>query len=336
MRLRTFGLLAFAATFAAGAAPSASIGDPPPATAAKPVLEDKYPSRIVQFDNVEGLSDLVFATVPGFRPLHLDLYRPKNIGSRPLPLVIYVHGGGWQGGHTRHSGAFENWPGVLASLAAKGYVVASLEYRLSGEAPFPAAFDDVKAAVKWLRSQATSYGIDPSRAVIWGGSAGGHLAALTAVSCEDGKAAADDKAQSACVQGLVAWYGVFDFRSVLATERSRTPDANAPAAASRFLACASSECDPQVVARASPIDHVDSKDPPVLLIHGSRDAVVSVEQSKRFHEALQACGVSSTMKIIEGVDHSFIGSTPQQTRAASLDALEATFRFIDATIGDRK
>lgn len=302
------------------------------AVGAAPVLEDRYPQRTIDFGAVEGLSDVVFATVPGFRPLRLDLYRQKK-ASTPRPLVVYVHGGGWQGGHTRHSGAFENWPGVLAGLAAKGYVVVSLEYRLSGEAPFPAAFDDVKTAVRWLRSRADKYGIDPARAVIWGGSAGGHLAALTATSCGD-EGASGKTMPSTCVQGVVAWYGIFDMASTLQAELAR--DANAPAAANRFLGCAKGACDSRLVTMASPILHVDAKDPPALLIHGRRDAVVAVDQSVRFHEALRAKGVSSTLKIIEGVDHSFIGATPDQTRSASIEALSATFDFIDATIGDRK
>lgn len=329
MRKWSVLLVAFIAGLNAGAAERDAADGAGPAIGAAPVLEDRYPQRTSDFGAVEGLPDLVFATVPGFRPLRLDLYRPKN-ASTTHPLVIYIHGGGWQSGHTRHSGAFENWPGVLASLASKGYVVASLEYRLSGEAPFPAAFDDVKAAVIWLRARADRFGIDPTRVLVWGGSAGGHLAALTATSC--GESA--QSTPSACVQGLVAWYGIFDFASILQAEGAR--DANSPAAGNRFLACTKGVCDSKLVRMASPIAFVDSKDPPALLIHGRRDAVVAVEQSVRFNAALQAKGVPSTLKIIEGVDHSFIGATPEATRSASLEALNATFEFIDATIGGRK
>src|SRR5581483_6004784 len=224
------------------------------ATAARPVLEDRYPVRRTPFANgVVGLADLTYADIPGFRPLRLDLYLAPD-GTKTLhPLVIFVHGGGWQSGHTRHSGAFENWPGVLASIAARGYVVTSLEYRLSGEAPFPAAIQDVKAAIRWLRAHAAEYGIDKTRAVIWGGSAGGQLAALAGTSCgvaalEPADASAEQRPEpgaarpsagaaasgasssnaratpvsaspqakaaapeSDCVQGVIAWYGVFDF-----------------------------------------------------------------------------------------------------------------------------
>jgi acetyl esterase/lipase len=332
MRACVVGFLAFSAAVEAIAAQGGAAERP--LIAATPVLEDRYPRNAIDFGVVEGLPDLVFATVAGFRPLRLDLYRPKANASRGRPLVLYIHGGGWQGGHTRHSGAFANWPGVLASLAQRGYVVASIEYRLSGEAPFPAAFDDVKAALQWLRSRADVYGIDPSRAVIWGGSAGGHLAALTAVTCDSSEAGGVKDAASRCVQGFVAWYGIFDMAAVLEAEGVRT--ANAPSAGSRFLACEKGRCDPTLVTSASPIEHVDTKDPPALLIHGRGDAVVNVDQSVRFHETLRTRGVTSTLKIIDGVDHSFIGATPQQTRDASLEALDATFNFIAATIGDRK
>src|SRR5262249_9050606 len=150
------------------------------------VLEDRFPQHSVAFGpDVESLPDLVYASQPGFRPLRLDLYRPRKGGDAAgRPLVVFVHGGGWQAGHTRHSGAFGNWPGVLAMLASKGYVVASVEYRLSGEARFPAAIQDVKTSIRWLRSKSAQFGIDPARVIVWGGSAGGHLAALAATSCK--------------------------------------------------------------------------------------------------------------------------------------------------------
>jgi acetyl esterase/lipase len=158
----------------------------PPAIAAQAVLEDHYPPQQVNFaGGVVGLSNLVYSTPAGFRPLTLDLYLPPAAGGAktPKPLVIYIHGGGWSGGHSRNSGTFVDFPGVLASLAAKGYVVASLNYRLSGEAKFPAAEIDVKTAIRWLRTNAGKYGIDKTLIAVWGGSAGGHLAALTATTC---------------------------------------------------------------------------------------------------------------------------------------------------------
>jgi acetyl esterase/lipase len=283
------------------------------AVAAKPVLDDRYPAVKVMFgSDVESYPDLVYSTLPGFRPLRLDLYRRGGTAG-PRPLVVYVHGGGWQSGHTRHAGAFANWPEVLASLARRGYVVASVEYRLSSEAKFPAAIDDVKKAIQWLRASAAKYAIDPKQVVIWGGSAGGQLAALAATSCE-----------SDCVQGLVAWYGVFELGEI------REPAS--PVA--KYLGCAPGKC-AETAALASPITHVDATDPPTLLIHGELDKVVPVSQSRTFDQALKAKGVASELIVIPGVDHSFIGASAEETRKASLLALTKTFEFIDSLRGGK-
>jgi acetyl esterase/lipase len=314
------------------------------ATADRPVLEDRYPARRTAFANgVVGLADVTYAVIPGFRPLRLDLYLAPGSAQGAHPLVIFVHGGGWQSGHTRHSGAFADWPGVLASLAARGYVVTSLEYRLSGEAHFPAAIQDVKSAIRWLRTHSSEYGIDPERAVIWGGSAGGQLAALAATSCgiaelEPTQATPGPGAPqkvpppSDCVQGLVAWYGVFDFATLTNQSVAVGGREGADSAPSRYLGCASSDC-ARVAAAASAASYVDSKDPPTLLIHGSDDHTVPVQQSRDFLALLRSKGVSAEMVEIPGVDHSFIGKTPQATRAASLQALQRSFEFIDRTIG---
>jgi acetyl esterase/lipase len=346
-----------AGAVAAGAtvAGTSAVGEP--GVAAHPVLEDRYPERRTSFpQGVVGLADLVYSVVPGFRPLRLDLYEPAG-QSGSHPLVVFIHGGGWVSGHTRHSGAFENWPGVLASLAAKGYVVASVEYRLSGEARFPAAIQDVKASIRWLRAHASVYGIDKTRAVVWGGSAGGQLAALAAMSCgaealgpprapaaQTGGGPAQPRAEdkeSDCVQGLVAWYGIFDFatlprQSGAAGERgvgTAQQIGAAGSAPSQYLGCALASCSGDALAAASAAHYVDSKDPPALLIHGTNDRTVPVQQSRDFYALLRSKGVSVEFVEIPRVDHSFIGSTPQATRAASLQALQKSFAFIDRTIG---
>ena len=300
---------------------------------ASPVLEDRFPQPKVTFDqDVEALPDLVYSVPPGFRPLRLDLYRPRNTGSvkRGLPLVVYVHGGGWQSGHTRHAGAFANWPGVLALLASRGYVVASIEYRLSGEAPFPAAIHDVKTSIRWLRSKSAQFGIDPTNVIIWGGSAGGQLAALAATSCKVEAFAADPQsplaAQSDCVQGLVTWYGIFDFVNAPLSGVAGQP-ANSPV--KKYLGCMPSDCKP-AAELASPVSHLDKTDPPALLIHGDLDKVVPVAQSQLFYQATQSKGVKATLLVIKGVDHSFIGENAEATRRASLQALSATFEFFEA------
>lgn len=324
---RLFALLLLAISSAFGDTPSTGVE---PAIGSKAVLEDRYPERRIAFsDGVSGLPDLTYSTVSGFRPLTLDLYLPAAHASGGAPVIIYVHGGGWTSGHTRHSGAFENWPGVLASLAGRGYVVASLNYRLSGEAPFPAAEQDVKSAVRWLRTNAGRFGIDKRRIGIWGGSAGGQLAALAGTSCgvqvlEPPAADAKAPIESDCVQAVVAWYGVFDFAPLASNVTAPTPVA-------RYLGCEKGACTPDQIALASPIRHIDRSDPPFLLIHGALDKTVLLSQSERFHAALQAGAVKSQLIVLPDVDHSFVGGTAELTRDASLRALHATIDFFDKT-----
>jgi acetyl esterase/lipase len=329
---------------------------------AVPFPGDSYPARRTAFaGGVTGFADVVYSTVPGFRPLTLDLYRPAAAGTHPL--VIYIHGGGWSFGHSRQAGAFAQWPRVLASLAARGYVVTSLNYRLSGEAPFPAAIQDVKTSIRWLRAHAAEYGIDPARVLVWGGSAGGHLAALAATSCgvtaleppktpavpREGTGARattptgpDPDAQSDCVQAAVTWYGIFDVAAAIGTTPVQAPTPApaagpppAPSALTRFLGCGAGPCPAEQLRLASASSFVGAKTPPFLLVHGDHDRTVDPGQSKSFDQALRAAGIHSELLMIAGADHSFIGATPAATREYSLRALEATFAFIDATFGPR-
>ncbi len=292
------------------------------ATGEKPALEDVYPDRVTRFPGgVTGLADVVYSVIPGYRPLILDLYLPAKAKRRgPRPLVMYIHGGGWTGGHTRQAGATADFPKVLASLAAEGFVVASLEYRLSGEAQFPAQLQDVRAAIRFLKGGADRYGIDSARVGIWGGSAGGHLAALAALSCgAPGFDAKPQPAGSECVQAAVTWYGVFDFKPILLQVRGG-PNA--------LLGCdKAADCPADKVAAVSPLTWLDRSDPPFLLIHGTEDKVVPIAQSEAAYAAMQAAGVPVERIFIPGVDHSFIGRTPAETRAATLQALNATFDF---------
>jgi acetyl esterase/lipase len=262
---------------------------------------------------------------------------------------MYVHGGGWVMGGPRRSAAYLDWPKVLASLAAEGYVVVSVGYRFSREAPFPAASQDVKAAIRWLRVNAAKYNLDPTRGMTMGQSAGGHLAALAAVSCgvpllqpparvvpaarnvetSPSSAEGTDEA-SDCVRGAVAWFGIYDLESAYAQRVEST----VPNVLDLFLDCKDAPCPTSQLREASPVSYIDAKDPPMLLMHGTDDQTVSSEQTTRFHAALQAAGVQTRMVIIPGVGHSWIGKTPQATRDTSKRALQESIDFIEATIGD--
>ncbi|MDE2403231.1 MAG: alpha/beta hydrolase [Sphingomonadales bacterium] len=319
--------LAMIATLAGGSALAA--GNRVFPVADKPVLEDRYPARVTHWaKGVSSLADVVYQQLPGYRPQVVDIYMPPS-GKGPRPLVLYVHGGGWVAGHTRHSGAMADFPAALAELASEGFVVASLEYRLADEARFPAQVQDARAALRFLRANAARYGIDASRAAIWGGSAGGHLSALTALSC--GEASLEAKGVSApagseCVQAAAIWYGVFDF-AALAASRPGGSDA----AAARLLGC-NGPCTAADYAPASPVTYIDAKDPPFLLIHGEEDQTVPVAQSHLVEARLRAAGVPVTAIYIPGVDHSFIGRSAAETRTATLRAINATYDFFHRTL----
>lgn len=303
--------------------------------AAKTVREDVFPRVPVALPGgVLAQPDIEYANLVGYRPLLLDLYRPASTGPA-RPLVIYIHGGGWSRGDARTSGPMANFPGVLTSLAARGFVVASINYRLSGEALFPAQIQDVKAAIRFLRANAARFGIDPARVVLWGGSAGGHLAALAATTC--GLTAFDplpstgrlarSAAQAAtipdvsdCVQAVVVWYGLFDLAPMVVS---------ASANPIGLLGCEPETCE-AAAKQASPVTYVTESSPPMLLIHGLADTEVPPDQSKLMAARLGKAGVPVEAVFIPGVDHGFIGKTPESTRAANIEALKKTFAFIAA------
>ena len=308
--------------------------------APRPVLDDRLPMRELKLANgVKVIADINYAVVPGFRPLTLDVYLPGSApkaGVPGAPLLVFIHGGGWSAGHSRQSAAFADWPGVFASFAARGYVVASLNYRLSGEAPAPAAIHDVKNAVRWLRAHAERFAIDPQHVGVFGGSAGGQLAALLGTSCgveslaapiyadQNGAPAPQGPPPSDCVQSVVVWYGIFDFAPMLPP--------TVKTGAHGYLGCEPGKCAAAQIAAQSATTHVDHNDPPFLLIHGERDKTVPVAQSIAFAAALTKVGVRADLEVIPDVDHSFIGADAATTRAANLLALRKTVDFFDQTL----
>jgi acetyl esterase/lipase len=228
---------------------------------------------------------------------------------------VYLHGGGWANANPRTGAVFEEFPRVLASLAQRGYAVASIEYRFSGEAPFPAQLEDLRAAIRFLRSNAARSGIDARKLALWGMSAGALLGALGAMNCDE----------DSCVQGFVGWFGPYDLASYL---RENPQDSSVR----RLLHCNTEACAPELLNAASPIHYVDRADPPVLLIHGDADSFVLPSQSERFAQRLRAASASAEVLLIPNVRHGLIGATPAATKAASRQALTATFEFFDRVL----
>jgi len=243
----------------------------------------------------EVIRDLEYAVAEGVS-LRLDLYVPEDPGGL-VPLVLWVHGGAWRAG--------DKDPTYAPTTLGEGYAIASISYRLSQEALFPAQIHDVKAAVRFLRGNADRYGLDPDRFGAWGSSAGGHLVALLGTSC--GIAEAEGSLgvhldQSSCVQAVCDFFGPTDFLVLLDERGGR--DARRSMPEDQLLGGPVEE-NVELATLASPVTHVDPSDPPFLIMHGSEDSTVPVEQSIAFDEVLREAGVSSTLIVVEGAGHGF-------------------------------
>jgi len=255
--------------------------------------------------DVKVLKDITYATV-GDRKLPLDLYLPGSM-DKPVPLVIWIHGGGWRGGS-------KDDPGRALPLLQRGYAVASVEYRLSGEAIFPAAIEDCKAAVSFLRLNAVEYSLDPERFGVWGSSAGGHLVALlgTTNDVTDFDTHEVTKKAPATVQAVCDWFGPTDFlRMNDFPGRIDHDSPNSPE--SRFIGGPIQQ-NKEKVAKANPITYVSESDPPILIMHGEVDQAVPYNQSELLYAALQKAGVESTLYKVEKGDHGFRGAVDSQDR----------------------
>jgi acetyl esterase/lipase len=248
-------------------------------------------------DNVELKTDLVYCKGGG-RDLKLDLFLPKE-GSIRRPAVIFIHGGGWQSGNRR---AFYRQAAHLASTL--GYVGACIEYRLSGEAKFPAAVEDSKCAVRWLRANAKTYAVDPNRVAACGGSAGGHLAAMLGVTDQgaDLEGSGGYSEFSSRVNLVIDFNGVSDLQSVVRSEPAAGPVGS-------FLGATFQE-NPALYRKASPIMYVDKNAPPFLLLHGTADTTVPIDQSRVMLKKLQEAGVRAEIYEADGGKHGFFNAPP--------------------------
>jgi acetyl esterase/lipase len=249
-----------------------------------------------------------YAAIPGVRPLELDLVLPPA-GGGPAPVTLFLHGGGWRLG-SRHSAgpAFRDPDETpFEQVAAAGIAVASIDYRLSGEATWPAQLHDAKAAVRWLRTRAVDLGVDPGRVAAWGESAGGHLAALLGLTGGDAQLEGEVGATgpSSAVDAVVAWYAPSDVAAV-ATDKGADP-ADPTSREAQLLGAAPTAV-PERARQASPLSHVSPAAPPFLLLHGDSDRLVPCVQSERLHRALVAAGVEAELEVHPGADHMWLGA----------------------------
>ena len=244
----------------------------------------------------EGITahrDIAYVT-NGHERQKLDLYVPDE--GENLPLIIWIHGGAWLGGDKEHYRPME--------YLKSGYAGASLNYRLSQHAIFPAQIEDVKAAVRWLRANAETYRIDPNRFAAWGSSAGGHLVAMLGTTGDITEFEVGENLEvSSRVQAVVDYFGPTDF---IQMDAYRLPDGlvhDAPDSPESKLVGGPIQEHKDRVASANPITYVSKDDPPILIIHGDQDKLVPYQQSVLLKDALEKVGVAVTLYNVVGEGH---------------------------------
>jgi acetyl esterase/lipase len=257
-----------------------------PAFASPPVLDSSY-------------QNLVYANVDG-TALKLDLYLPPA-STTPAPLLIWIHGGSWEWGN-------KDFP-FAPFFTNAGFALASIDYRLTGQAPFPAQIHDCKAAVRWLRFHAAEYNIDPNRIIAMGASAGGHLAALLGITPDDPRYEGNEGVTgvSSRVQGVCDFCGPTDLLSIRG-QYLHLPTFAGPNALDLLLGGTVAE--KMALARlASPALQVTNRACPFFIAHGNEDRMVPVKQSEELDAALTKVGVPVTLRIVNGAGHNLTDPT---------------------------
>ncbi|PVX30684.1 alpha/beta hydrolase [Sphingomonas pokkalii] len=308
----------------------------------KPAPPSDLPADTPMLGGTVLHSERIFARPTGYRPLRMDIFRPVKPAAAKRPLLVWVHGGAWVEGAPQGASGYADWPGVLARMAARGYVVAAVSYRLAKEAALPAAIRDVKAGISWLRAHDAAFGIEATKVGIWGESAGGHLIGLAATTCGVAEFEPVDETRrraggtppppspSNCVQAAVGWFGIYDFNFEGPIKIPPQP----PEDPTRlFLGCTVAQCTPAQRAWASPVIYVDASDAPMLLIHGDADMAVPYQQSEVMAAKLKAAGVPVETLILPGANHGWFATTSEATAAAHRKALAATIDYFDRKLG---
>ena len=287
-----------------------------------PAHEAPLPAARRTATGVRVHSGVPYAAVTGIRPLELDLYLPSD-GDTPVPSVIFLHGGGWRTGSRRMLGpAYARVaPDPFEQVAAAGIAVASVDYRLSGEARWPVQLHDAKAAVRWLRARGPESGIDPDRIAAWGESAGAHLALLLGLTGPGMDGDVGLLGPSTTVSAVAAWYAPSDLGAL---PGDLGTDPAAPDSREALLLGAPLGSVPDLARAASPISYIGSDAPPILLLHGRDDRLIPCAQSERLSAALESAGATVDLDTYPGADHMWLGSAdaPGKALARTIDFLQ--------------
>jgi acetyl esterase/lipase len=257
--------------------------------------------------SVHAYRDVVFSRPVGFRPLSLDLYVLAGAST----LCLYLHGGGWRvGSRADAPGNSRTWsPSFFEEVAASGLAIASIDYRLSSEAHYPAQQDDVAAAALFLTEHAAEYGLSASRTVVWGVSAGGQLAAVHAL-----RTGAD---------AAVCWYAPTDLAQLSVDVDAAGGEGDRSLQSRESLLIGATPDDrPELYAAASPVEHVEAGAPPFLFLHGTADVSVPPRQSARLADAIVAAGGKATVELVEGATHMFPELDDDQSRQVMTRSVE--------------
>ncbi|HVE16313.1 MAG TPA: alpha/beta hydrolase [Chthoniobacterales bacterium] len=240
------------------------------------------------FEGIDVWKDLTYTRV-NHHSLKLDLYIPQN-AHRPMPLIVYIHGGGWS--------ALDKTEGLANGILQHGFALACIDYRFSQEAVFPAQTQDCKAAVRWLRAHASEFGYNPNKIGAWGDSAGGHLVSMLGLTANNPELEGTEgnPGVSSQVQAVCDYYGP----SNMLTMDPKVADAAVP----RLIG---GPIDQNVdkARKASPIFYVTGRACPFLIVQGDSDPIVPPQQSIDLHNALKKAGVDSTLYIVKGGGHGF-------------------------------
>jgi acetyl esterase/lipase len=246
--------------------------------------------------SAEMLRDVPYCTNAGV-VLKMDIFTPDKKSDKPMPVAVFVHGGGWQHG-SKAGGVWLN--ALQPELNRRGFVVASVDYRLAPDYKWPLFMNDVKCSIRFLRANAKRYNIDPKHVGAWGTSAGGHLVAMLGTADKNAKLEGDHyNHESSAVQAVVDMFGPSDI-PLLVSERQHVQRASIVFGADLKK---NGMTNLALLEQASPITYVTRKSAPTLIIHGKRDELVHPNQAQIFYDKLKAAGVPTRLIMVENGTH---------------------------------